>query len=295
MRLHDVSKASQNEAAKVLSDENLKKLQNVLLMMLEDLAEICRTNNFKFVLIGGTGIGAMRHSGFIPWDDDVDIAMSRDNYQKLCDIIRNDYSDKYLISDPQDKNNFGKIIPKLRLLGTKYQTVLDSPNENVGIRMDIFIIENTFDNSILRYLHGVACMFFGFALTCKRHFDGRKKYAKLSNSLSFKIKSFLGVLFSFASLETWARWTDNCHKICKNNNSKFITIPSDGPHYFKGLNLRSNICETRDVLFEGKNMWVPFDVDNYLKSIYGDYMQIPPENKRVRGQYLEFDFGVYDV
>lgn len=145
MRLHDVSKTVDGDA-KVLSIEQLKKLQRILLMMLDDLKSICVENNLKFVLIGGTGIGAMRHRGFIPWDDDVDIAMSRFDYEILLKILRNKYQDKYTISDARDFKNYGKIIPKLRLNRTKYTTILDDENENPGIRIDIFIIENTYNN-----------------------------------------------------------------------------------------------------------------------------------------------------
>lgn len=295
MRLHDVSKASGDTDDKVLSEEELRKLQKVFISVLDELKEICVSNNLKFVLIGGTGIGVMRHHGFIPWDDDVDIAMARFDYEKLRKIIREKYSEKYVLSDPQDKKNFGKIIPKLRLRGTDYRTVLDSEEEDPGIRLDIFIVENTYDFSPLRYLHGVLCMFFGFALGCRRLYQYEENYERLSDSRQLKLKAFIGRLFSFASLEKWAYWTDRCHAACKNGNSRYVTVPSDGPHYFKGLTKRENLCEVREMPFEGRMMWVPAGVHDYLTGIYGDYMTIPPESKRVRSKYLSFDLGKYDI
>lgn len=140
----------------------------------------------------------------------------------------------------------------MRLNGTEYRTVLDAENENPGIRVDIFIIENTYDNLLIRNVHGILCMFFGFALSCRRLYQGKDKYAKLSNSMNFKAKAIVGRIFAFASIEKWACWTDRCYAACGNDKSKFVTVPTDGPHYFKGLTKRQNLCETREVLFEGK-------------------------------------------
>ena len=86
--------------------------------MLDDLIEICKRNNLHFILIGGSAIGALRDKGFIPWDDDIDIAMPRRDFEKLYKIIKKQYSFKYSMLHPQDKENYGRILPKIRLKGT---------------------------------------------------------------------------------------------------------------------------------------------------------------------------------
>lgn len=294
MRLHDVSKSAEG-SSDVLSVAQLKKLQAVLLMMLTDLKQICDENGIKFVMIGGTGIGAMRHKGFIPWDDDVDIAMPRRDYEKLLKIIRAEYNEKYSVSDARDGDNFGKIIPKFRLNKTTYRTIADAEKEDCGVRIDIFVIENTYNSSLLRNAHGVMCMLFGFALSCRRLYQNKYMHDSKLNHMSFRIKALIGSVLSFASLNTWARWTDWCYSLCKNDSSKFVTVPSDGPHYFKGIIEREKICCTADVLFEGQKMWIPSGVHEYLSRIYGDYMQLPSESKRVRATFSEFDLGKYDT
>ena len=77
------------ENGKVLSQEQIKEIQRVLLMVLEDIDAICREYGLKYSLIGGTAIGCMRHKGFIPWDDDVDIAMTRKDYEIFRVVINN--------------------------------------------------------------------------------------------------------------------------------------------------------------------------------------------------------------
>lgn len=294
MRLHDVSKGAGGDNISVLSETELKKLQKILLMILDDMNSICQENKLNFILIGGSAIGAMRHKGFIPWDDDVDIAMTRHDYEKLAQLIREKYSDKYTVSDAKDQVNYGRIIPKIRLKNTAYRTVLEKDLEDCGIRLDIFIIENVYGNVIARNLQGVVSLFFGFALSCRRLYNGRKEFSKLSNSMSFKGKMIFGFLFSFASLETWARWTDYWYSICKNDFSKWVSVPTDGAHFFGELTKRENLCNHKQVEFEGRQFYVPASVDAYLTRIYGNYMQIPPEDKRVRSCYLEYDLGMYD-
>ena len=292
MRLHDVSKGAQG--ARVLTEGQLTRLQQILLGILVDMKKICDSNHLKFILIGGTAIGALRHQGFIPWDDDVDIAMPRRDYESLKRIIREKYHEKYTVSDAKDPNNYGRIIPKIRLKGTTYRTVLERDLDDCGIRIDIFLIENTYNNSLMRSVHGMLCMFFGFALSCKRLFDHREEFGRLSGSMSFKIKTGLGALFSFASLNQWARWTDAVYSMCRNHRSKMVSVPTDGAHFFGELTQREKLCRRKKVVFEGRNMYLPFAYQSYLTRIYGDYMKLPPEEKRVRSQYLEFDPGAYD-
>lgn len=124
MRLGDIAKKSSLKL-KMISEEELVDLHKVLLLMLDDLIEICKRNNLHFILIGGSAIGALRDKGFIPWDDDIDIAMPRRDFEKLYKIIKKQYSFKYSMLHPQDKENYGRILPKIRLKGTEYKTILE--------------------------------------------------------------------------------------------------------------------------------------------------------------------------
>ena len=293
MRLQDIAKHGGDESVglKVLTEEQLRDLHGVLLEIMDDILAVCRENGLKFILIGGSAIGALRNGGIIPWDDDIDIAMPRADFEKFCEIIRQRYGDKYSMLHPQDKNNYGRVIPKIRLKGTEYRTILEQDLDDCGVFIDIYTIENVPDNAIAREFQGIMAMGLGFALACRRLYRGRKWFAQLTGGLSFHVKCAIGFCLSFASYETWARWTDHWNSRCKNENTKYVSIPADCRHYFGEMNLRSVLCETKEVSFAGRTCWVPKEADAYLRDIYGDYMQIPPVEKQERNCYLTYDLG----
>ena len=293
MRLHDVSKGTSSDDTPVLTEQQLNDIQRVSLMMLDDINEICQKYGLRLYIIGGTAIGALRHKGFIPWDDDIDIAMTRKDYLKLASAIREERSDKYTVSDARDKENYGRLIPKVRLRGTTYRTVLEKDLDDCGVRIDIFLIENTYDSKFMRTLHGGMCMFFGFALSCRRLWMHYDEFSKLSGGLSFKVKSLIGMFCSFASIERWAKWTDWWYSCCRKENSVYVTLPSDGKHFFGELEKRKKLLNGRKVVYEGRELFVPGNTDHYLRKHYGDYMKIPPKEKQLRSKYLEFDLGIY--
>lgn len=279
--------------SKVLSPVQVKEIQQILLIILKDINDICRCNNLCYVLIGGSAIGSIRHHGFIPWDDDIDIAMPRKDYEKFVKIINNEWRHKYTLTDSIRSNNYGKVIPKLRLNGTVYKTVLDINSEDVQIKSDIFIIENVYDNKLFRWCQGLICTFMGFCLSCRRLAANKKYFANYYKGKDFAIKTFIGTILSFTSLNKWAHWTECCYSMCKNNNSKYVTLPSDGLHFFKGIIKREVICETIESDFEKERFFLPKQYDYYLRRIYGDYMQIPPEDKRMLSIYSKIDYGKY--
>ena len=288
MRLQDIAKQG-NDGAEVLSEEQLKLLQQVLLGILDDVIQICAEHGLKFILIGGSAIGALRSGGIIPWDDDIDIAMPRKDFEILCAVVRDRYSEKYAMLHPQERDNYGRVIPKIRLKGTCYRTILEQDLDECGVFIDIYTIENIPDARFARYFQGFMSMMLGFCLACRRLYRGRKFFSNYMHGLGFTLKCAFGFCLSFAPYETWARWLDYWHSWCKNEQSIYVSIPADCRHYFGEINRRDLLCDTVPVSFEGRTCFVPRDADSYLRPIYGDYMQIPPPEKQVRNCYLEFD------
>ncbi len=293
VRLQDIAKHGGDEAVglKVLSEEQLKNLHQVLLEIMDDILAVCKEHSLKFILIGGSAIGALRSGGIIPWDDDIDIAMPRRDFEKFTAIIREKHSEKYAMLHPQDQENFGRVIPKIRLRGTEYRTILEQDLTDCGVFIDIYTIENLPDNAIARTFQGVMAMGFGFALSCRRLYRGRKWFGQLTGGLSFKVKCAIGFCLSFAKYETWARWTDYWNSRCKNDNSKYVSIPTDVRYYFGEMQLRETLCDVREITFSGRTCFIPKAADHYLREIYGDYMQLPPVEKQERNCYLAYDLG----
>lgn len=293
LRLQDIAKHGGDDAIglTVLSDSQLEKLHGVLLKILDDIIEVCQENDLKFILIGGSAIGALRSGGIIPWDDDIDIAMPRKDFERFCRVVREKYPQKYSMLHPQDKNNYGRVIPKIRLKGTEYRTILEQDLDECGVFIDIYTIENLPDNALARYFQGFMSMGLGFALACRRLYRGRKWFRQLTGGVSFHVKCAMGFCLSWASYEAWARWADYWNSRCKNEDSKYVSIPADCRHYFGEQQRREVLCETAEVQFDGRKCFVPKEADAYLRDIYGDYMQIPPVEKQERNCYLTYDLG----
>lgn len=292
MRLHDIAKSSSGKA-KIIPENELKKLHSVLLVILDDLITISEENDLKFVMIGGSAIGALRHKGFIPWDDDIDIAMPRRDFVKLQKIIKRDYKNKYSMLDPQSKKNYGRVIPKIRLKGTEYRTILESDLDDCGIFIDIYPIENIPDHKIIKLIQGIMCLGLGFALSCKRLYDKRAEYKEVKSEISMKLKCTAGFVLGFVRIEKWAKWTDKWHSICHDEKSEYVGTPADDRHYFGEIYKRSDMCRYVKAEFEGRKVLLPYFYDKYLGGRYGNYMDMPPENKRVRNAYINLNFGKY--
>ncbi len=293
VRLQDIAKRGGDDSVglKVLSEEQLQNLHQVLLEIMDDILAVCKEHDLKFILIGGSAIGALRSGGIIPWDDDIDIAMPRGDFEKFTAIIREKYGEKYAMLHPQDQDNFGRVIPKIRLRGTEYRTILEQDLTDCGVFIDIYTIENLPDNAVARVFQGVMAMGFGFALSCRRLYRGRKWFSQLTGGVTFKVKCAIGFCLSFAKYETWARWTDYWNSRCKNDNSKYVSIPTDVRYYFGEMQLRETLCDVQEIDFAGRTCFVPKAADRYLREIYGDYMQLPPVEKQERNCYLAYDLG----
>ena len=293
MRLQDIAKGGGDRDAglNVLTDEQLRDLHQVLLGILDDIIAVCRERDLRFILIGGSAIGALRTGAIIPWDDDVDIAMPRGDFEVFCQAVRDRWPEKYAMLHPQDRDNFGRVIPKIRLKGTEYRTILEQDLDQCGVFIDIYTIENVPDNGLARLFQGLMAMGLGFCLSCRRLWKGRKWYGRLTGGASFRIKCAIGACLSFAGYQTWARWTDHWHSRCKNENSRDVSIPADCRHFFGEIQPRRRLLDTMPVDLDGRRCYVPKEADGYLREIYGDYMQIPPVEKQERNCYLVYDLG----
>ena len=296
MRLHDIAKGAKTtiKGTRVISDQELKGLQRVLLVILDDMLTVLNEEHLTYVFIAGSAIGAVRHNGFIPWDDDIDIAMPRKDYEIFKRSFQKKFKGKYEILDPQVIGSEGIISSKVCLLGTEYKTFMEGfRTKHACIYIDIFIIENVPNNAIARTFEGGVAVFLKALLSCKRQYDRRADFSLLYNTASRKLRSAVGCLLSFASIETWARWVDNWNRRCKDENSSFVTIPSDGKHYFGEMLPRRSLCQVTKKNFEGRTVCLPKDYDVLLTNKYGDYMKVPDNGDHVQNICISFDLGKY--
>ena len=280
-----------------IEGEKLRALQFVLKGMLADLHRVCEEYDIPYFLSGGSMLGAVRHQGFIPWDDDMDVFMTRKAFERFREIFPEAMGDSYWLHSPRDTHDYGMTISRIRKKGTIVRGREDKDQTESGAWIDIFILENTYNNKILRTLHGLLCMSFGFALSCRMFYSRRKLYLYLvsddeEQQKAFRAKIRLGHLLSFLSLDTWTRLTNSVYSMCHDNDSTYVVCPSGRKHFTGEMYPRDPLCTPVKCLFEGQPSYISAWSDGYMKMLYGDYMTIPPESERETHVVLEFDLGV---
>lgn len=128
-------------------DERLAQLHCILLMMMDDFMQVCKAENITWVGMYGTAIGALRHQGFIPWDDDIDICMTRSELERFCKVAQKTMSDKYAIINSQTCDTYPMSTTRLVLKGTEFRDEnLATMDFDSGIFLDLFALDNISDD-----------------------------------------------------------------------------------------------------------------------------------------------------
>ena len=276
----------------VLSDDDLHRLHARLVEILADIDRVCRQNNLQYFLGGGTALGAIRHGGFIPWDDDMDLCMPRADFNRFVPLFRATCGDRYWVHSPNDPDTHGITMSRVRLKGTSVRDRNDFHEPECGAFVDIFIYENTFDNLILRTLHGTGSLALGLLVSLRKFWMDRAflKALVLGNPAaerSVRLKSFLGFFVSWLPLDTCIHLSNGWNRLCRNGSSRFITCPGGRKHFFGQLAPRKEFATTRDITFEGLSVKVGSGIVEHMIRLYGeDYMTPPPDANREQHVFL---------
>ncbi|MCM1283721.1 MAG: LicD family protein [Muribaculaceae bacterium] len=267
-----------------LTDEELAAVKRITLEILCDVAAVCEAQNIPYMLGGGTLLGAVRHKGFIPWDDDIDINVQRKYIDRLLDAIENTYGGKYYIEAPLRTEGYLSSFIQIHKNGTVFQEYLVQKEEHCGIKIDIFPVENTYTGKLRRFWHGVRCEAGLLLLSCYRMYAWRKEFFALTKGAKKAralvcAKACIGMFFA-PGHRFWYRRVQNCLMACRDEDSGYVVIPSGRKHFFGEVYPRQAYTQTIPAEFEGKSFPVSKDYDSYLRALYGDYEKLPPEGER---------------
>jgi lipopolysaccharide cholinephosphotransferase len=276
-----------------ITQEELTKLQDTLLSMYEDIYEVCKKYNITPYLCGGSALGAIRHKGFIPWDDDLDIAMLRKDYKKFARVFKKELSNKYILSAPNYDRNVKTRFPKVIKRGTVLQEVGSTTKKGLnGIFIDIFLIDSVPDGRFSRLLKGSLCNLTQFISSCVydvQYLDSEcKLLLKKSNKKSYLIRMSVGRLFSFVSAESWFNVVDSIAS--STANTECLGLVTGSEHYFGEIFRREVIIPARYVDFCDIKAPVFNMVRVYLENLYGDFMKVPEESERISHNIKELKF-----
>lgn len=249
---------------KQISPKELKVLQ---IDILKRVADFCDQNNITYFLAFGTLIGAIRHNGFIPWDDDVDIAMPRPDYDKFIALFNKDNTQIQVVSmDNNEKYGFSFAkVHDLRTIVNETQYHQDV----FGVYIDVFPIDGYKDRKQLSKLKRIN----KFLHTKKANFTQRKISKKIINVFG----KFLLLPFSTHYI---LKIIDRISRTCPFGSTVKAGFISETVVGERAVVETSVFSGTLLHEFEGYKFKIPVGYDKWLRSIYGDYMQLPPEEKR---------------
>lgn len=264
-----------------MNDNDLRKLQLIQLEILTELDSICRKYNIEYFIIGGTLLGAIRHSGFIPWDDDIDVGMKRTEYERFCKVCEKELcKEKYFLQNYHTDSAYRWGYAKLRKKNTEY---IRKGQEAIkcmsGISIDIFILDCVPDNYGLRILHHyirrgcIKTLWSIVGATEEKNWLLRRLYCVLRyvpKEIPNRIEEIM-VHFTNKKKRKYLCYTGFYRKTyyTKKKENRFDT----------GME-NSWFDQRIEVMFEGRKFYTCSKYEDYLKYMYGDYMKIPEERTR---------------
>ena len=281
-----------------LTDDETIRLRQVFLKTYYDVSKVCEKYGLTFMLCGGSVLGAVRHKGFIPWDDDLDAAMIRKEYDVLVSVFDKELGDKYVLTAPNRNGTARNRFPQILVKGTRFVELGSNPNNEMNmIKIDLFIIENYPENKFHRIFRGLRCSFLMLIASSVGAYQSNNKDIEDFLSTSDIGKKFInrrkiiGKLFSFKSKQKWIDSVDNACNYKIETNLK--GIPTGRRHYFGEICSSSTFVPAVKVPFEDIEVFIPADSDGYLRNLYGpDYMVLPPEEKREHHAIIDIAFDV---
>lgn len=252
-----------------LSIEEAKKLE---LDILDFIDSFCKEHGINYCINYGTLIGAIRHKGFIPWDDDIDLSMTRENYEKFIQLFSEKQSRYKLLSletDDQYFNNFIKIVdPTTKIIDTRNTKTYDS-----GVFIDIFPMETFNDTKVVDICYKLE----SFKLLS---FSKHKNIVYGDSKLKDLIRTLFWLLLRPVSPRFFANQIEKQIQKYRVENGKYIAfIPSKAKE--KEIFPRDMFDELIETPFEHLVLPAPKHFDTVLKQFYDDYMTVPPKEKQI--------------
>ncbi|MBR5529151.1 MAG: LicD family protein [Oscillospiraceae bacterium] len=259
---------------------NMDLLHKVDMDIVKEVVRICDAHGLKYFMLGGTMLGAVRHGGFIPWDDDIDLGMPREDYEKFLEIAPQELPSHMKTVNYRTDRKFQYYITRVLDTDTKViEERIGNENKYTNASIDIFPIDGTPNNKFKRKIYFFRVLYHRalMSLCYKDSIDRKRKR-------SFKEKVLLWVMERIPVNKLTTPYKQKC-KIDKLLRSQKV----EGSLYIGNI---MGAYRTREIVpaeFYGEGKFYPFedielrgmaDADAYLTFTYGDYMQLPPEDQR---------------
>lgn len=258
--------------------EDLSKLRKIQIEILTEIIRICDKHSIKWFTDGGTTIGAICHKGFIPWDDDVDIAMLREDYERFLEVASHEIKNGYTVAHFSMNSNVPFYFAKVRKNDTLFlEESVKNLKINHGVYVDIFPYDVVPLDKKLAKIHKHKILHYHRRFSYRMISSGDKSE---NNKFKYLIKTiykkFIRIFLLGFKKEYFYKKLDSEFKKYNKSGSSMVS-PCIGGDFIVNKN---EIFPTIKMKFENIEVEVPRNYDSILRQSFGDYMSLPPENKR---------------
>jgi len=268
----------------------LKHLQRIQLMILKDFIEFCEKKDISYFAYGGTLLGAIRHHGFIPWDDDTDIIMMRSDYEKFVKEWELEKNSKYSLFTLNNTKDYFLYLSKFSLNETEFREDWTRNTKfQLGISLDIFIFDDVPDNKFKRSIYYGKIKLIKIFLDMIR-LDFNKVYPSKLKKFIIIMNRYFMKLFRIDS-DKFKKFYNNV--VESNNNKGYSCVYENIAQTYTKSIPKEILFPIKKVTFEDIEINIPNDYDEFLTILYGDYMELPPVEDRKVHQHDYIDFGPY--
>ena len=261
-----------------MDQETLRRVQLTQLEILKKFKEICEKHDLRYILSSGTLLGAVRHKGFIPWDDDVDVDMPRADYEKFLKAASAELGEEFSLQTWHNDENYPLPFAKIRMNGTIYRENAVQKEGVTGIYIDVFPYDLCSDSEsknekLFRKLNRINLFI-----------TEKTGYLK-SGTKTFRLKAVSAFIRFVNLFVSKAKWIGKYEKLAAKYNESDATIcfASGGSRIGSWRVAKECFEKTAEIGFENEYFACPKDYDKYLSDAYGDYMTPPPMGDRMRG------------
>lgn len=256
-----------------MKELSLRESQLAALNVLEQVDKICRKLDIKYYLMWGTLIGVIRHQGFIPWDDDLDIAMFKDDFNILKEYFithKRECDPLYIDCYPDNDKCFFNIP---RICDSTYKLLFNNMNYTSGMFIDVYVLEGLGNESDLAYW---GKRFKKYSYYQKMIYMSSLKHIFYGSSMLHKIGNIPQCVIAKIVGKSHYMSAINSYKHFDINNCTYIGVPK----WEKSIMRREWFSDTIEKTFEGNKFYIPIGYEEILRNAYGDYMKFPPESQR---------------
>lgn len=263
---------------------NNRRIHEAELLIAKYFIDICKKNHFNYFILGGTFLGAVRHKGFIPWDDDMDFGMPREDYEKLIQYLKDNPSKAFNLCSFADRTNRDYPI-KIESQDLKLVDNLLVEERIRNVWIDIFPLDGVPTNFILMNVHKVKLL----SLRALFKLSQLSSNVSVNNFSRTRIEKLIIAVGKLIKIEKVLNEEKLCNKLDEvlkkySYEKSELVVNFMGAYKFKEMFPKKIYEETETYLFEDTYMTGPKDYDYVLTQMYGNYMTPPKDNEKNKHQ-----------